>query len=340
VFHIRDHWYVVCFSKNLTRNPVAAMLFDVPIVLFRNAIGEIGAFVDRCPHRNVPLSLGTVVGQTLQCSYHGWEFDANGVCVHVPGCIGGFPSHRVPAFPVRESQGCVWVYATPDTEPRREPCVLPLTDNSGYTTVREEFVVDGSIHAVAENALDVPHTAYLHGGLFRSEGGRRKEIEVVVTRHHDRVEAEYIGEDRPSGIAGRILAPSGGAVVHVDRFVLPSIAQVEYRIGDATHFCVTSALTPVSDSRTRLFVSISVRLPFPAGMVLPLLRPLLLRIFRQDAQILRHQVETIRVFGGEHFHSTEVDTMGPHIYRLLKESERGDPNDPGEPFVKRTRMLL
>ena len=45
-----------------------------------------------------------------------------------------------------------------------------------------------------------------------------------------------MGEPRPPGIVGRILSPSGGLVTHFDRFILPSIAQVEYRIGTENHF--------------------------------------------------------------------------------------------------------
>ena len=74
------------------------------------------------------------------------------------------------------------------------------------------------LHAALENTLDVPHTAFLHGGLFR--GGRPPvDIEVVVRHTADGVEAEYLGEPRPPGLAGRILAPEGGVVTHVDRFL-------------------------------------------------------------------------------------------------------------------------
>jgi hypothetical protein len=100
----------------------------------------------------------------------------------------------------------------------------------GYSTGVEVLDADGSVHAVAENALDVPHTMYLHGGLFRKKGGGTVEREVEIRNYGDRVEAEYIGEDRPPGLAGLLLAPGGGVVKHVDRFILPSITEVDYRI--------------------------------------------------------------------------------------------------------------
>jgi hypothetical protein len=162
-----------------------------------------------------------------------------------------------------------------------------------------EVETEATLHATLENALDVPHTAYLHRGLFR--GGKRHEISATVRRSGDRVEAQYDGEPRPSGIAGRVLSPGGGTVEHWDRFILPSIAQVEYRLGTDVHFLVTSLCTPVSDFRTRMFAVVEFKTRFPALAVQRLLEPFALRIFGQDAEILRAQADNIRRFGGEQF---------------------------------------
>jgi phenylpropionate dioxygenase-like ring-hydroxylating dioxygenase large terminal subunit len=57
----------------------------VPLVLFRSQ-GRAAALLDRCPHRNVPLSLGRVLADgRLECAYHGWQFDYEGVCRKIPG---------------------------------------------------------------------------------------------------------------------------------------------------------------------------------------------------------------------------------------------------------------
>jgi phenylpropionate dioxygenase-like ring-hydroxylating dioxygenase large terminal subunit len=239
--------------------------------------------------------------------------------------VGDVRSHerRVTAFPARESQGFVWVYGDADAAPVREPFRFPCVDEPGYTSAREELEVMASLHATAENALDVPHTAFLHGGLFRSEARLRREVEVVVRRFADRVEAEYVGESRPPGLVARLLAPRGGAVVHFDRFILPSIAQVEYRLGDS-HLCISAALTPAEDYRTRLFVTFSYRLPFPGWAVKPFLRPFALRVFRQDAWILERQTETIRRFGHEQYKFTEIDVLGAEIFDLLRRGRAQD----------------
>ena len=330
-------WYVACQSEDLKEKPLARTVLGVPLVLFRGPGGAAAALLDRCPHRNVPLSLGRVVGQgALECAYHGWQFQTNGRCSHIPGLLAqGERERRTPAAAVREQDGFVWVYPELDQQPERAPFELP-TVGAGYARVVREVETEATLHATLENALDVPHTAFLHRGLFR--GGKANEIEATVRRSADRVEVQYDGEPRPTGIAGRVLSPSGGTVEHWDRFILPSIAQVEYRLGTDVHFRVTSLCTPENDFRTRMWALVQFRTRFPSAAVQRLLEPFALRIFGQDARILRAQAANIRRFGGEQYLSTDLDFIGPHIWRLLKQAESGEGG--GELVVERAVKFL
>jgi phenylpropionate dioxygenase-like ring-hydroxylating dioxygenase large terminal subunit len=326
VVKLPQHWFVLCLSRELRDRPIARTLMGIPLVLFRDGEGKPAALLDRCPHRNVPLSMGEVVDGTVQCAYHGWRFGGDGACRFIPSLPGPAEgkARRAPSYPAVEQDGFVWVYGTAGEMPESRPYRFPGAGERGYTTVRHWVEADCTMFAAAENALDVPHTAFLHKGLFRSQS-RGIEITAVVRRGSDRVEAEYVGEPRPPGLVARILSPSGGTVAHYDRFILPSIAQVEYRIGTESHFLITSAMTPVTDFHTRVFASVSFRLKLVPGWLLaPFLKPLALRIFGQDAWILKAQTETIRRFGGEQFVSTDIDVLGRHMWRLLKAAERGD----------------
>ena len=221
-----------------------------------------------------------------------------------------------------------------------EPFRFPFLGKPGYTSVSEHVVAEASVHAVAENALDVPHTAFAHAGLFRSDDRARNRVEVIVRRWADRVEAEYVGEPRPEGLVGRVLSPKGGVVKHWDRFILPSIVQVEYEL-DAAHIQVSAALTPESDYRTHLYAVVSFKLPVPGWPLVPVLKPIAFAIFNQDAKILKRQTEVIHRFGGESYVSTEIDVLGPHILRLLRAAEQGkvDPSiDAEAPKEKRFQM--
>ncbi len=307
-------------------------------MLFRGRSGAPAALLDRCPHRNVPLSLGRVDDGRLECAYHGWRFDGDGACCAVPGLVGEPPARAAAAcFAAMEQDGLVWVLSSPDEPPSDVPFRLPLLDARGYARVRRELHLRATLHAAAENALDVPHTAFLHGGWFRT-AKQRNELEVVVRRGADRVEAEYRGEPRPKGLVGAILAPGGGTVHHVDRFILPSVVQVEYRLGERLHFLATGVLTPIDDFETGLFASVAFRGPAPGLLLRPAVTRIAMRIFRQDAAMLAAQTDAIRRFGGERFAHTEIDLLGPHIAHLLRRAAKGEPGRPLPPATRSLRM--
>ena len=324
VTKVTRDWYPVCRSKALGKSPMAVKLLGVPLAIFRTS-GGVGALLDRCAHRNVPLSLGKVRGDRIECGYHGWQFDICGGCRHIPCLVGDTDkrSRKVDAYPAVEKHGFVWVFGDAETPPDREPFGFPCMDDARYSHAGADILLEGTVHAAAENALDVPHTAYLHGGLFRKPGPGRP-IDVVIRRWDEGCEAEYIGEAAPPGVVGKLLAPGGGTVEHFDRFLLPSITQVEYRLGDA-HLVISSALTPISDFETMLFGQVAFRLPIklPSRVIESVLRPLALVILKQDATMLRHQTKSVKRFGGEQLVSTDVDVLGPHILRLLKDAELG-----------------
>jgi phenylpropionate dioxygenase-like ring-hydroxylating dioxygenase large terminal subunit len=227
----------------------------------------------------------------------------------------------VPSYSVLESQGYLWVFTLPDTAPVGKPFCFPFLDNKDYIHVAYQADFEASLHAVAENILDVPHTAFLHKGLFR--GGKPNRIETEVRTFADRVECEFIGEPRPSGIMAKILAPGGGdRMFHCDRFVLPSMAQVEYQIGDKGHLVTSSCLSPLSDFQTRMYAVVSIRRSFWLSLLRPVVTPLAMKVVQQDKEMLALQTASLRAQGGEHYAYTEADTLGPGIIKLLRQASK------------------
>src|SRR4051794_1908035 len=169
-------WYVACRSHDLRDRPLARTVLDRPIVLFRDGAGHAAALVDRCAHRNVPLSRGRRVGALLECAYHGWQYDAEGRCRVVPA-LRGEPegkARNVATHAVREQEGYVWVCPEPGVDPAVTPYAFRHLDDARYTSIHVSYDVEATLHAALENVLDVPHTAFLHRGLFR--GGTRNAI--------------------------------------------------------------------------------------------------------------------------------------------------------------------
>jgi nitrite reductase/ring-hydroxylating ferredoxin subunit len=64
---------------------------DREIVVLR-VDGELHAFDNACPHEGNPLVEGEVLGEVLECAYHGWRFDLEtGACL-----VGDEPARRYP----------------------------------------------------------------------------------------------------------------------------------------------------------------------------------------------------------------------------------------------------
>jgi phenylpropionate dioxygenase-like ring-hydroxylating dioxygenase large terminal subunit len=325
---VLDAWYAACRSDDLHEQPIARTIFDVPTVLFRDSLGRAGGLVDRCAHRNSPLSLGAVDAEgRLACPYHGWRFDGEGRCRLVPGLVerDSEAGRSVPAFAVREQDGFVWLWAREGAEPVGAPPRIPCWDDPAYLVVVREYDVECTLHAALENALDVPHTAFVHRGDFRGKGER--EIEAVRRRIPGGIEVEYLGEPPLSGAThdaeGRPIASE-----HWDRFFLPSVAQVEYRTSTGRHLINTLPHTPIGDFRTRFWLVSCWNVP-PAkrGEMGPVIEKQLDVILGQDVEILRAQTRRIRELGGESFRSTPLDLMGPEMLRMLRAAEKGEPAD-------------
>src|SRR5687768_5266404 len=65
---LRDAWYAVARRVEVGDRPVAVTLLATSVVLFRAVGGDVVAAPDRCPHREAPLSIGTIADGCLVCA--------------------------------------------------------------------------------------------------------------------------------------------------------------------------------------------------------------------------------------------------------------------------------
>ena len=326
---LRKHWYVACEASELsTDSPLAATVLDTPLVLFRNASGQPAALLDRCPHRNVPLSEGFVHGGELICGYHGWQFDELGQRTQLPGLVE--PSEQncsVLRFYCLEQDDYIWVCPSAGHRPDAPPMALPRP-GPGYACYRYAFDLDCTLHAALENALDVAHTSYLHGGLFRGVA-ERNQIDVELKAIDNGFEAEYIGEPLLPG--GR-KPPKGITPQHWDRFTVPGNVQVEYAAGKNNHVLNTIYHTPISALKTRMYFVGYMRLPGLGRFFKPLIARSIKQVLQQDIDMLAKQTETILRFDGEDYQSSQMDLFGPQIWRFMRHAEQYEKGEVDTPL--------
>ena len=137
----RDQWYVIAFSSEVGRKPLARMITGDPVLLYRREDGTPVALFDRCPHRGMRLSNGgKLIDDAVQCNYHGLEFGPDGMCRKIPS--GGPISNqmRVRSYPVVEVWNWIWIW--PGDPAKADPERIPDHHALGLT--------DPSLHAYSE----------------------------------------------------------------------------------------------------------------------------------------------------------------------------------------------
>jgi vanillate O-demethylase monooxygenase subunit len=188
--YLREAWYVACWSRELADKPYPVKILGEDIVVYRITDG-VAALEDRCPHRHLPLSEGVVRGATIQCGYHGAEFDTSGRCIRVPSQKAVPPRARIRSYPAVERYGWVWVWTgVPEAaDPDLIPDFSNLTDPE-FTAVGATNRVQCSYRLLIDNLLDLSHLGFVHlstiGNAAMGDKGKlkteRTDRGVRVTR--------------------------------------------------------------------------------------------------------------------------------------------------------------
>ena len=249
----RHYWYPAARSAEVTTQPLGRRVLGVDLCLWRadNGGGPVVGMEDRCPHRNLPLSMGTVVDQSLQCQYHGLRFAAAGRCVRVPSQARVPAKCSVHTYPVVEQERIVWVWLA-EEPPTSSPPAIP-----GDTGQRCS-VVEGTLHAncraqlMNENLLDLSHASFLHSESIGTE--EIAATKPTTTHTHDSVKVvRFMKDTRVAPIHARLLqldcrvARSQSA-----EWIAPvlHVTTIENTTDEGQNFRhrVVSCITPESDS--------------------------------------------------------------------------------------------
>jgi len=340
-------WHLVARSNEIKgAQPFSTPLLGTPLVLFRDKGGRLQCLHDFCPHRNAPLSLGKVVGDSIQCAYHGWRFSGGGQCVEVPSLMdpSRLPKKCIKSFPVIEEQGSIWVNLDTSAEQRsfygsgydlgHAPAHAlgrkwPYSRAEGYRSFELVTTVRAPFDLAIENFVDCAHTPFVHAGLFRSPASR--PVSAIVRHTTTGVKIETSEESGQKSLLGRLIgALVGGApgrrqsTQHIDELILPSTVRVDYRWGER-HICSVSVCTPLDSENTRIFTRVFVRFGLHSTIIAWILKSLTRKILSQDLIILEGQARRIREAGAISFTPVAADAPLCAVRRSLENYRNGEP---------------
>ena len=163
---IPNHWYAVLASNEVKAlKPVGVTRLGEKLVLWRDSKGQVTCMSDLCPHRGVALSIGKLIGDCVECPFHGFQYDPSGCCTVIPANGKNAPVPKAfqvkHVYPAREAHGFIYVWWG---EPRQTCPPLPwfesVDDSLPYAEVRDHWPTHYS--RAIENQLDVVHVPFVH----------------------------------------------------------------------------------------------------------------------------------------------------------------------------------
>lgn len=179
---IRNRWYIAAWDGEVANAPLSRKICGETIVLYRKLNGSVVALRDACPHRLLPLSLGTREGDNLRCKYHGMLIGPDGSPEEMP-----LTNQRVnkqictQSYHVVEKYRYIWVWigeqdkADPETVPNFWPC-----DSEGWVFDGGYMHVQCDYRLFIDNLMDLTHETYVHAGSIGQKELMESPLETSV----------------------------------------------------------------------------------------------------------------------------------------------------------------
>lgn len=293
---LREAWYYAAPSRAVGRGRMLArQMLGEPVLLGRDRVGRVFALRDICPHRGMPLSYGQFDGECVECSYHGWKFDAHsGQCREIPSITSDskLRPDRIyaGAFPCEERDGYIWVYMA-----GQAPIPAPELPKFGGRFRIAHLSAEMPVHVDhgVIGLMDPAHGPFVHQSWWwrsrRSIHEKQKKFEPIPAGFR-------MSPHTPSSnsLPYKILKLITGAPVTTTiDFTLPSYRFEQVRSGKLW-FSSRAVVTPIRRDLCRLdFCAAWNVLPF-VPVISFIIRVLGPRFIAQDTDTMTKQAEGLR----------------------------------------------
>ena len=210
---VKNSWYVAGSAEDFKSQPVGKTILGRKVVLFRTPDG-VKAVENLCPHRHVPLSLGSVVDGTLQCAYHGLRFDGSGTCVEAPGQRSVPRTARVQSYPTHERWRWIWIWmgspelADPDLIPE-----YPWLSDPDWVAVTGQFQIKAGYELLLDNLHNHTHLQFVHGKTIGTDKIMTASQEMKRAGNQIHITRWLLDQPPP-----KLFAHAGGFTGNVDRW--------------------------------------------------------------------------------------------------------------------------
>ena len=193
--YLRRYWHPIAGASEFDNKSIKPVrILGENLTLYKDLSGNYGLVDRHCSHRRADLSFGFVEQTGIRCNYHGWRFDANGVCIEQPYDDVVRPANaqrparcNIKAYPVKECAGLLFAYMGPMPAPEL-PVFEPFTWQNGF---REVVISDVPCNwfQCQENSCDPIHFEWMHDNwsirLKGKEGPYAAKHQIVKFEEFD-----------------------------------------------------------------------------------------------------------------------------------------------------------
>ena len=190
-------WQVAAYSAEVGRRLLKRTIVDTPLILYRTQAGDVVAMQDRCPHRYVPLSLGRLDGDVVECGYHGMRFGPDGGCLRIPGQAVVPARVRVTTYPTAEKHTFIWIWMGDAAQ--ADPALIPdfhWMDDPEWAVAEGYHHVRATYKFLVDNLLDLSHETFVHPETIGNAAVADSPVSVdiidkkTVRAHRDMLDCE------------------------------------------------------------------------------------------------------------------------------------------------------
>ena len=278
-----NDWHPVASVTQLKEQPIRAVrLLAEDLVIWTNK-GEHFAWQDLCMHRGARLSPGKIVNDCLMCPYHGWHYNHEGRCVHIPTHPEQTPPAKavVKTYRVKERYGLLWVCLG---EPIKDIPPFPEESNDsmgkGVCGPYEHIRAHGP--RLIENYLDAAHFPFVHGGVLGDPD------KPVLGEYSVRITDEGIASDPISVFQPDPYGGSTGEVTYTYHAFRPLTAHFTKHMNGATNGMMLSVTPHDELDSSAWFVVASTAIQDSNALVRDY-EPRIRQIFEEDRAVVEGQ---------------------------------------------------
>ncbi len=313
-------WYAVAWDAEVKHELLPRTIANIKMVFYRTEAGEAVALQDACWHRLVPLSMGKLKGDDIQCAYHGIRYNARGRCTFMPSQETINPSASVRSFPTVERHRFIWVW--PGDPALADPALVPdLHWNHDPAWAGDGKVIHAACdyRLIVDNLMDLTHETFIHSSSIGNDAVAEAPFDVTHGDKTTTVTRWMVDIEPPPFWAKQLGKPGNVDRWQIIKFQAPCTVAIDVGVaptgtgapqGDrsqAVSMVVINTITPATDKTCHYFWANVRDYKIHEQRMTTEIRDAITKVFREDELIVEAQQRAIDENPDHRFYNLNID---------------------------------